>query len=125
MADYTQVNLKQTEDQAKSFGLEGIEARFPHKDLGAGVSYQRLDPDTRFPFGHKHEEAEEVYVVLSGGGRMKLDDDVIELRQWDVVRIPPPVTRALESGPEGLELLVANSTGHTSDTAPIPGWWSD
>jgi mannose-6-phosphate isomerase-like protein (cupin superfamily) len=125
MPDYTQVNLKAVEDQAKNFGLEGMETRFPHKELGAGVSYQRYDPDTRIPFGHKHDEAEEVYVVVSGGGRMKLDDEIVELAQWDAVRIGPTVTRAVEAGPDGLELLVANAGGHTSDTAPIPGWWSD
>jgi mannose-6-phosphate isomerase-like protein (cupin superfamily) len=124
MPDYSQVNLKEVEDQAKSFGLAGMEARFPYKELGAGVSYQRLDPDTRIPFGHKHEEAEEVYVVLSGGGRMKLDDEIIEVTQWDVVRIAPEVTRGVESGPDGLELLAVNAGAHTSDTAPIQGWWT-
>jgi mannose-6-phosphate isomerase-like protein (cupin superfamily) len=125
MPDYKQMNLKDVEDQAKQFGIEGLETRFPHEQLGAGVSYQKYDPGTRLPFGHKHEEAEEVYVVISGGGRMKLDDEIVELKQWDLVRIPPPVTRAVEAGSEGLELLVVNAAGHTSDTAPIPGWWSD
>jgi mannose-6-phosphate isomerase-like protein (cupin superfamily) len=125
MGDYTQVNLKEVEDQAKNFGLEGMETRFPHKKLGAGVSYQKYDPGTRIPFGHKHEEAEEVYVVVSGGGRIKLDDDIVELKQWDAIRIAPDVTRAIEAGPDGLEVVVANAADHTSDTEPIPGWWSD
>jgi mannose-6-phosphate isomerase-like protein (cupin superfamily) len=125
MSDYTLVNLKDVEDQAKSFGIAGLETRFPHKELGAGVSYQRYEPGTRLPFGHKHEEAEESYIVISGGGRIKLDEEIVELKQWDVLRIPPPVTRAVEAGPDGLELLVVNTFGHTSDTEPIMGWWSD
>ena len=63
--------------------------------------------------------------MTAGGGRMKLDDEIIELAQWDAVRVSPSVTRAVEAGPEGLELLVVNAAEHTSDTAPIPGWWSD
>jgi mannose-6-phosphate isomerase-like protein (cupin superfamily) len=125
MADYTQMNLKDVENQAEKFGLEGLDTRFPHEQLGAGVSYQKYDPGTRIPFGHKHEEAEEVYVVVAGSGRMKLDDDIVDLSQWDLVRVPPPVTRAVEAGPDGMELLVLNAAQHTSDTAPIPGWWSD
>jgi hypothetical protein len=56
---------------------------------------------------------------------MKLDDEVIELKQWDVVRVSPPVMRGAESGPDGLELLAVNAAGHTTDTEPVPGWWSD
>lgn len=125
MPDYSQINLKEVEDQAKSFGLEGMEARFPHQELGAGLSYQKYEPNTRIPFGHQHEEAEEIYVVVKGSGRMKLDDEIIELREWDALRIAPQVTRAVEAGPDGMELLAVNSAGHTSDTEPIPGWWSD
>jgi mannose-6-phosphate isomerase-like protein (cupin superfamily) len=125
MADYTLVNLKDVENQAERFGIAGLETRFPHKELGAGVSYQRYDAGTRLPFGHKHDEAEEVYVVIAGAGRIKLDDEIVQLQQWDVIRIPPEVTRNLEAGPDGLEVLVVNAAEHTSDTAPIPGWWSD
>jgi mannose-6-phosphate isomerase-like protein (cupin superfamily) len=125
MGDYSKVNLKEVEDQAKSFGMEEMEGRFPYAQLGAGVSYQKLDPNFRLPFGHQHEEAEEVYVVLSGTGRMKLDDEIVELKQWDVVRVSPPVMRGVEAGPDGLELLATNSTPNVKDTEPVPGWWSD
>jgi mannose-6-phosphate isomerase-like protein (cupin superfamily) len=125
MGDYTQVNLKEVEDQAKSFGMDQMEGRFPHGELGAGVSYQKLDPNFRLPFGHQHEEAEEVYVVLAGSGRMKLDDDIIDLKQWDVVRVSPPVMRGVEAGPDGLELLATNAGPNKKDTEPVPGWWSD
>jgi len=125
MGDYTKLNLKEVEDQAKSFGLDGMQARFPHGELGAGVSYQKLDPNFRMPFGHQHEQAEEVYVVLFGSGRMKLDDDIVELEQWDVIRVSPPVMRGAEAGPDGLELLAVNSSPHSKDTEPVPGWWFD
>ena len=125
MDHYTLVNLKDVENQAETFGLAGLETRFPHNKLGAGVSYQRYDPGTRLPFGHKHEQAEEVYIVVSGSGRIKLDDEVVELKQWDVMRIAPQVTRNVEAGPDGLELLVVNAAEHASDTEAIPGWWTD
>jgi mannose-6-phosphate isomerase-like protein (cupin superfamily) len=125
MADYTQLNLKDVENQAEKFGFPGMETRFPHKELGAAVSYERYEPGVRLPFGHKHEEAEEVYVVISGSGRMKLDDEIIELSQWDLLRVAPEITRNVEAGPEGLELIIVNAAAHTSDTEPLMGWWSD
>src|ERR687894_1271359 len=72
----------------------------------SGLSYQRIPPDYRFPYGHTHSQQEEVYVVVRGGGRMKLDDEIVELAEWDAVRVPPGTWRGYEAGPEGLELLV-------------------
>ena len=133
MAEYTHVNLKDdVEDSAPKHGMApDVEARFASGDLGmerAGISYQRLAPNVRLPFGHRHKEQEEVYVILGGGGRMKLEDDVVELRAWDAVRVPPQITRSIESGPEGVELLAfgAPRTGSPgADAEPLPGWWED
>jgi mannose-6-phosphate isomerase-like protein (cupin superfamily) len=133
MAAHTIVNLKEVEDRAPSFGFApDLEARFPTNDLGlekSGLSYQRLAPGFRFPFGHRHNEQEEVYVIVSGGGRLKLDDEVVEVRQWDAVRVPSEVMRAFEAGPEGVELLAfgAPNTGASpgDDADMQPGWWSD
>ena len=72
----------------------------------SGLSYQRVPPGHRFPYGHTHKEQEEVYVVLGGSGRMKVDDEIVELKEWDAVRVPPGTWRGYEAGPEGLELLV-------------------
>src|SRR5215218_9072100 len=80
MANYTIKNLKRdVEDMAPQFGLEEIEARFARDILDCqnfGLSYQRLEPNARNSFGHRHNEQEEVYVILDGGGRVKLDDDI-------------------------------------------------
>jgi uncharacterized cupin superfamily protein len=130
MADYTVKNIKEIEDQAPNFGLSlNLEARFARESLGLaelGLSYQRLAPNFRMPFGHKQKEQEEVYVLLSGSARLKLDDDVVELKQWDVVRVPREVTRNFEAGPEGVEILAigAPNTG-LQDAEQLPGWWSD
>jgi mannose-6-phosphate isomerase-like protein (cupin superfamily) len=130
MAGYTLRNLKEIEDAAPRFGMSPpLEARFARGDLeleNSGVSYQRLDPDSRVPFGHKHVEQEELYLVVGGSGRMKLDDEIVELRQWDAVRVSPEVMRCLESGEDGIEVVVfgAPSTGG-GDAEMIPGWWSD
>ncbi len=107
--DYTIKNLREVEDSAASHGLGEIqEARFAHEDLDAdqtGISLQRVKPGKRHAFAHRHKEAEEVYVVLSGSGRVRLDDATEEVGPLDAIRVGPTVTRAFEAGDEGLELL--------------------
>jgi mannose-6-phosphate isomerase-like protein (cupin superfamily) len=125
---YTQTNLTEVDDSAPQFGFSELgEARFASGAVDAertGLAYQRLNPDKRQPFGHKHENAEEVYVILGGGGRMKLDDDVIDVKRLDAIRVAPGVTRAFEAGPEGLEVLVFGAR-HEGDGEMIRDWWSD
>ena len=131
MADYTKVNLKEdVEDQAPNFGLEGkIEARMARVPLEmehSGVSYQRLAPNYRLPFAHKHKNQEEVYVLVSGSARAKLEDDIIEMRPWDALRVPKDTVRCFEAGPEGAEMLAvgAPNTG-PGDADMIQDWWMD
>jgi mannose-6-phosphate isomerase-like protein (cupin superfamily) len=131
MADYTVVNLKRdVEDMAPKFELApGLESRFARVPLGlanSGASYFRIAPGFRVPFGHRHSEQEEVYVVASGGARLKLDDDIIELGQWDMVRIAPGVWRGIEGGPDGTELIAFGAPNTENKDAEMqPGWWSD
>ena len=113
-------------------GPPELEFRHATHALGleqSGLGYQRLPPDARFPYGHTHRTQEEVYVVLAGGGRMKLDDTVVELRRWDAVRVAPGTWRGYEAGPDGLELLVigAPSLGEDlrSDVEGRRDWWSE
>ena len=106
---YTIKNLRDVEDMAAGQGFGEVqEARFAHGDLGAeqtGVSLQRVKPGKRHPIAHRHKQAEEIYVVVSGSGRIKLDDKVEEIGPLDAIRIAPSVTRSLEAGDEGLEIL--------------------
>jgi uncharacterized cupin superfamily protein len=130
MASYTKVNLKEVEDQAPKFGLEGsMEARMARVPLElehSGITYQWIKPSFRLPYGHKHNNQEEVYVVVNGSVRAKLDDDVVELRQWDAIRVHKDTMRGFEAGPEGAELIAvgAPNTG-PGDAETAPGWWSD
>jgi uncharacterized cupin superfamily protein len=130
MSDYTIKSLKEIEDMAPRFGFApDLEARFAGKSLGlerSGLSYQRLAPGFRMPFGHRHEQQEEVYVLVSGSGRVKLDDEVVEVKQWDAVRVAKGTMRAFEAGPEGMELIAfgAPNTG-LQDAEQAPGWWTD
>jgi len=131
MAEYTHLNLKQdVDDQAPNFGLApNIEARMARVPLdleGFGVTYQRLAPNFRVPFGHRHKQQEEVYVVVSGGGRVKLEDEVVELKQWDALRVPNDTMRGFEAGPEGIELIAigAPNTG-PGDADMAHDWWTD
>jgi mannose-6-phosphate isomerase-like protein (cupin superfamily) len=129
-AGYTIKNLKEIEDMALKFDMSpDLEARFapePLESEESGISYLRLAPNFRMPFGHTHKEQEEVYVLVSGSGRIKLDDDVVELRQWDAVRIASDTMRCLEGGPEGAELILFGAPNAGSgDAVQSPGWWDD
>jgi mannose-6-phosphate isomerase-like protein (cupin superfamily) len=130
VTDYTRINLKDVEDQAPRFGLApNIEARMARVPLeleNFGVSYQRLAPNFRVPFGHKHRRQEEVYVIVSGSVRMKLGDEVVDLAQWDAVRVPSETMRGLEAGPDGAEVIAigAPNTG-PGDADMEQDWWTD
>jgi mannose-6-phosphate isomerase-like protein (cupin superfamily) len=131
---FTHKNLKQDpEDVGSNFdGSPDLEFRLATKALEleqSGLGYQRIPPNYRFPYGHTHEKQEEVYVVLGGSGRMKLDDEIVELAQWDAVRVAPGTWRGYESGPDGLEILVigAPNLGENprGDVEGKRDWWSD
>jgi mannose-6-phosphate isomerase-like protein (cupin superfamily) len=129
---YTKKNLKEdVQNSAPGFGIEGFEARFATDDLDleqGGVGYERFDPGFRLPFGHTHKEQEEVYVVVGGSGRVKIEDEILDCAQWDVIRVAAGTFRNFEAGPDGLELVIFGSP-HVSDRQAEaemrPGWWSD
>jgi mannose-6-phosphate isomerase-like protein (cupin superfamily) len=131
---YTLKNLrKDLEDIGPVFdGPPELEFRAATKPLEleqGALTYQRVPPGARFPYGHSHETQEEVYVVVQGGGRMKIDDEIVELEQWDAVRVPPGTWRGYEAGPDGLELLVTGAPNLGEDArADVDGqrgWWTD
>jgi mannose-6-phosphate isomerase-like protein (cupin superfamily) len=126
---YTIVNLMELENRAGEGGPT-IEARFARTAIESehvGVSHFRYAPGRRSNRGHSHTEQEEVYVVLSGSGRVKLDDELVDVRPWDVVRVAPGTFRGFAAGPDGLELLAIGSDrpeggdGVQSDD----DWWGD
>jgi uncharacterized cupin superfamily protein len=128
MSDYTKVNLNELENAAEGFGLaDNLEARFARNAMGLeqfGFSYQKLQPSFRQPFGHTHKGQEEVYLVLEGSGRIKVEDEVVDLAQWDAVRVPAGVKRSIESGEHGLTLIAIGGTP-TGDVEMLNGWWAD
>jgi mannose-6-phosphate isomerase-like protein (cupin superfamily) len=128
---YTKLNLKDdVEDQAPNFGLEeNLEARMARVPLelqNSGLSYQRLGPNYRLPFGHTHKTQEEVYVVIGGSARAKVGDEVVELGLLDALRVDKDTPRSFEAGPEGVELIAvgAPNTG-PGDAEVLQSWWSD
>jgi len=125
---YTLKKLTDVGDSAPRFGFEDVqEARFANDDLetkATGVSHHRVKAGRRQAIAHRHENAEEVYVVLSGSGRLKLDDEIIEVRALDAIRVEPQVTRAFEAGPDGIEVLAVGPL-HEGDGEVIQGWWTD
>jgi mannose-6-phosphate isomerase-like protein (cupin superfamily) len=130
VGDHTLVNLKDVEDMAPKFGYApDLESRFARTALGlqnSGLSYFRVAPDYRIPFGHRHDEQEEVYLVVSGSARVKLDDEVIELATWDAIRVPPGTTRGLQGGPDGAEIIAFGAPNtENKDAEIVPDWWTD
>ena len=128
MSDYTIVNLKEIDNSAGAYAPD-LEAYLGRKHLDSehlGVSYFRYGPGFRSGMGHSHREQEEVYVVVNGSGRIKLNDEIVELRQWDVVRVAPATVRALEGGPDGLEVLaVGSDRPEGGDGVRAEDWWTD
>ena len=126
--NYTHTRLTDVPDSAPKFGFSDFqESRFAYDALGAertGLAHHKIKPGMRQPFGHRHDDAEEVYVVLGGSGRMKLDDDIIDLKPLDAIRVAPQVMRQFEAGPDGLE-VIAVGAHHKGDGEVVPGWWSD
>jgi quercetin dioxygenase-like cupin family protein len=130
MADYTRVNLKSdVQDMAPKFGMEGIESHFARTNLeleNSGLSLYRLDGGYRTPFGHTHSEQEEVYVVISGHARVAVDDEVVELSQWDAIRIPSGAMRGMEAGDDGAEILAFGAPNTDNKDADLQqGWWPE
>jgi mannose-6-phosphate isomerase-like protein (cupin superfamily) len=130
MADYTKLNLREeVEDQAPKFGMTEMEfrtARVPLEMQNAGLSFLRLAPNYRIPFGHNHRQQEEVYILVRGSARLKLDDEIIELKPWDAVRIAKETMRNFEGGPEGAEIIAFGAPNVGSGDGPMTqGWWTD
>jgi mannose-6-phosphate isomerase-like protein (cupin superfamily) len=128
MSDYTIVNMKEVEDQATKFGLSpDLEARFARVPLGSeliGFTYQRLAPNFRIPWGHTHKTQEEVFLLVNGSARMKLGDEIKELKPWDAVRVHKDLMRSFEAGPEGAEFIVVGAPGGPGDAEIAQNWWS-
>ena len=125
---HTIFNLRKSEDVAEKHGFgEMQEARFPFADLDAestGIGLIRVKPGQRQPFSHRHETAEEIYVVLSGSGKIRLDEEVYDVAEMDAIRIAPWVTRSLAAGPDGIEVL-AFGPRHEGDAETVQDDFDD
>jgi mannose-6-phosphate isomerase-like protein (cupin superfamily) len=124
---HTKKNLRHIDDSAVEYGISDTqEARFARRDLAAeqtGVTYLTIKPGRREAFAHRHREAEEVYVVLAGSGRVKLDDHLVDLIELDAVRVGAGTARQLEAGPNGLQVLIFGS--HVEgDVEQVPDFWT-
>lgn len=123
---YTKKNLRDVEDSAPKFGIgDAQEARFAREDLDAeqtGLNVLFVKPGKRQAFAHRHQQAEEIHIVLAGSGRVKLDDDVVELAPLDAVRVSPDTTRQFEAGPDGLEVLIFGAR-FAGDGEQVPDFW--
>jgi mannose-6-phosphate isomerase-like protein (cupin superfamily) len=117
------------ENQAPKFGMPAeLEARFARTAIGGetlGLSLMTLAPGFRIPFGHKHENQEEVYVVLRGSARIKVEDEIVDVHEGDAIRFDKDTMRAVEAGPEGVEYVAFGAGEDPRDAEMVPNWWSD
>ena len=130
MATYAKKNLRiEVEDAAPKFDMpREMEARFARRPLGGetlGLSLMKLAPGFRIPFGHKHEGQEEVYVVVRGSARIKVEDEVVDVAEWDAIRFPKNTMRDVEAGPDGVEYLAFGAGEDPLDAEMVPNWWSE
>ena len=131
MAGYTVQNLKEIDNQGVNFGLDENDiqlrmAKDPLECADCGLTYMRLGPGWRTPFGHNHKTQEEIYILVNGSARMKLEDKLVDMKPFTAVRVSPETMRSYEGGPEGAELIVIGTprTGG-GDAEIVQGWWSD
>jgi mannose-6-phosphate isomerase-like protein (cupin superfamily) len=123
---HSRINLADVRDAAPANGFQDRwEARVARDDLAAeqtGLAHFRLLPGKRSPFVHRHRRAEEVYVILGGSGRIKLGEEIFDVRALDAIRVAPQVARAFEAGPEGLE-FIAFGPHYEADGEPVEDNW--
>jgi quercetin dioxygenase-like cupin family protein len=129
MATHTKINLSEVKDLAPDYGMSDLgQARFARSALGAeriGLAQYRINPGSRIGFGHSHGESEEMYVVLTGSGRFRVQDEVFEVGARDVVYCPPDAMRGWEAGPDGMELLAFGAHTEGEEHNMEQGWWTD
>ncbi len=127
MPDFTILNLEEVKDAAADREYD-IEARFARDHLQTqhlGVTYFRYGPGYRVPFGHRHREQEEVYVITGGSGRVRLEDETRDVRKWDLIRVAPAVARAFEAGPDGLEMIaIGSDRPEGGDSEMLRDFWT-
>jgi mannose-6-phosphate isomerase-like protein (cupin superfamily) len=126
---YTKTNLREVENAAPKFDMPTeMQARFARSAIegeALGLSLFTLEPGFRIPFGHKHANQEEVYVVVRGSAHVKVDDEVVDLREWDAIRFGKDTMRNMEAGPDGCEYLAFGAGDDPTDAEMAPGWWTD
>jgi mannose-6-phosphate isomerase-like protein (cupin superfamily) len=126
---HTTANLRDVKNAAPKFDMpEEMEARFARSDLEGqtlGLSLYTLAPNFRIPFGHKHEDQEEVYVIVRGSAKVKVDDEIVDLGPWDAIRFGKDTMRNMEAGPNGAEYLAFGAGDDPLEVEMAPGWWGD
>ena len=125
MPEWTKKNFASLRD--KSLRDAPMQWKLSRDALGSpelGVSRFTYEPGARMPWGHRHRAQEEAYVVVAGSGRAKLDHELVELVEWDVLRVAPTVVRSFEAGPDGLDLIcIGGRKPKGGDTERVPDFW--
>ena len=124
MPGWTKQNFGELDDRSKDPSMEWIFARDEIEATQVGPSLFKFEPGARMPFGHRHGEQEEIYIVVRGSGRFKLDDEFVDVAEWDVLRVAPDTWRSYEAGPDGLDLIcIGGPRPKGNDNEGDPGFW--
>jgi mannose-6-phosphate isomerase-like protein (cupin superfamily) len=127
MSGYTRTNLRDVENAAPKFQMPSeMEARFartPIEGKTLGLSLFTLAPGFRIPFGHKHVSQEEVYVIVRGSGRIRVEDEIVDVGQWDAIRFDKDTMRAVEAGPDGIEYVAFGAGEDALEVEMSPDFW--
>jgi mannose-6-phosphate isomerase-like protein (cupin superfamily) len=125
MPDWTRTNFNELRDVSPAdVPMQWRFARTALDSPELGVSRFTYEPGARMPFGHRHRKQEELYVVVAGSGRAKLDDEIIDIGTWDVLRVAPVVIRSFEAGPDGLDVIcIGGRKPEGNDNEGFPDFW--
>jgi len=126
MPNWTKTNFNALRDVSPP--AVPIQWRFARTALESpelGVSRFTYEPGARMPWGHRHHEQEEVYVVVAGSRRGQLNDEIVEIEAWDALRVAPAVIRSFQAGPDGMDVIcIGGRKPDGPDSERHPDFWA-
>jgi mannose-6-phosphate isomerase-like protein (cupin superfamily) len=102
-------------------------------DLGTeqvGFTWRLLPAQTggKGSYGHRHRTQEEIYFVASGTLQFKLEDEVIDVEEGNLVRVAPHVVRSVwNEGPADAVVIIVStrSDDPLGDVESVPDFWPE
>jgi mannose-6-phosphate isomerase-like protein (cupin superfamily) len=130
MADFTIVNLEDVDDWLGDYPGEMRGITYPVGAEQVALTYRRMPQHTgsKGSYGHRHREQEELYFVVSGTLQFKLDDEIVEVRKHQAIRVPAETVRGVwNDEPEDAELIIVSRRidDPIGDVERVDGFWPE